>query len=144
MPNHCIQLTAEQRAFNVFSVSFCEVIYNQRHQAAATDAGRSLSTDLNLPLDNVHIFVYFIIMKTISFYTTVSGKCPVKDHLDSLSDNQAIKIAWVLKLIRELDQVPSRYFKKLINTEDIWEVRVNVGKKRKKEYLSRRQIDGRS
>jgi len=39
MPNHCIQLTADQRAFNVFSVSFCEVICNQRHQAAATDAG---------------------------------------------------------------------------------------------------------
>ncbi len=39
MPN-CIQLAADQRAFNVFSVSFCEVIYNQRHQAAATDAGR--------------------------------------------------------------------------------------------------------
>jgi len=40
MPNHCIQLTADQRAFNVFSVSFCEVICNQRHQAAATDAAR--------------------------------------------------------------------------------------------------------
>jgi len=39
-PNHCIQLTADQRAFNVFSVPFCEVICNQRHQAAATDAGR--------------------------------------------------------------------------------------------------------
>jgi len=38
--NHCIQLTADQRAFNIFSVSFCEVICNQRHQAAATDAGR--------------------------------------------------------------------------------------------------------
>ncbi len=42
MPNHCIQLTADQRAFNVFSVSFCDVIYNQRHQAAASDAGRWL------------------------------------------------------------------------------------------------------
>ncbi len=40
MPNQCIQLTADQRAFNVSSVSFCEVIYNQSHQAAATDAGR--------------------------------------------------------------------------------------------------------
>jgi hypothetical protein len=36
-------LTADKRAFNVFSVSFCEVIYNQRHQAAATDAGRSIA-----------------------------------------------------------------------------------------------------
>jgi len=38
--NRCIQLTADQRAFNIFSVSFCEVICNQPHQAAATDAGR--------------------------------------------------------------------------------------------------------
>jgi len=48
--------------------------------------------------------------------------------LDNLSDNQVTKITWVLKLIRELDQVPSKYFKKLINTDDIWEVRVDVGK----------------
>jgi len=67
-------------------------------------------------------------MKTISFYRTKSGKCPVKEYLDTLPDNQVIKITWVLKLIRELDQVPSKYFKKLINTEDIWEVRVDVGK----------------
>ena len=67
-------------------------------------------------------------MKSIIFYTTESGKCPVKNHLDTLSDNQVTKIAWVLKLIRELDLVPTKYFKKLINTDDIWEVRVDVGK----------------
>ena len=66
-------------------------------------------------------------MKTISFYRTASGKCPVKKYLDSLTDAQATKIAWVLKLIREIDQVPSKYFKKLIKTNDIWEVRVDVG-----------------
>jgi len=67
-------------------------------------------------------------MKTISFYITASGKCPVKDHLDSLPDEQVTKIAWVLKLIRELEHVPPKYFKKFVNTEDIWEVRVDVGK----------------
>ncbi len=67
-------------------------------------------------------------MKTISFYRTASGKCPVKEHLDSLTDAQATKIAWVLKLIRELDQIPSKYFKKLVKTDDIWEVRVDVGR----------------
>jgi len=36
-------------------------------------------------------------------------------------------MAWVLKLIRELDQIPSKYFKKLVKTDDIWEVRVDVG-----------------
>jgi hypothetical protein len=68
-------------------------------------------------------------MKTISFYRTASGKCPVKEHLDSLTDIEATKIAWVLKLIREFDQVPSKYFKKLVNTIDIWEARVDVGRK---------------
>ena len=67
-------------------------------------------------------------MKSIIFYTTKSGKCPVKAHLDTLSDKQVTKIAWVLKLIRELDQVPAKYFKKLVNTYDIWEVRADVGK----------------
>jgi phage-related protein len=81
-----------------------------------------------LALDNVHIFVYFIVMKTISFYRTASGKCPVRNHLDTLTDVQATKVAWVLKLIREIDQVPSKYFKKLVNANDIWEVRIDVGK----------------
>jgi len=67
-------------------------------------------------------------MKTISFYRTASGKCPVKDHLDRLTDTQATKVAWVLKLIRELDRIPSKYFKKLVNTNDIWEARIDVGK----------------
>ena len=67
-------------------------------------------------------------MKAISFYKTASGKCPVKDHLENLTDNQVTKIAWVLKLIRDLDQIPAKYFKKLTNTENIWEIRVDVGR----------------
>ena len=45
-----------------------------------------------------------------------------------LTDKQAMKIAWVLKLIRETNPVPTNYFKKLVNTDDIWEVRVDVGR----------------
>lgn len=67
-------------------------------------------------------------MKTIEFYRLPSGKCPVDDYLDSLTDPQVTKISWVLKLIRELDQVPTKYFKKLVNTDDIWEVRADVGR----------------
>ena len=67
-------------------------------------------------------------MKTISFYRTASGKCPVEEHLDSLTDAETTKIAWVLKLIREIDQIPSKYFKKLVNTKNTWEVRVEVGR----------------
>ncbi len=69
-----------------------------------------------------------MVMKTISFYRTASGKCPVEKHWDSLADTQTTKIAWVLKLIREVDQIPSKYFKKMVNTDDIWEARVDVGR----------------
>jgi len=67
-------------------------------------------------------------VKKISFYRTASGKCPIEEHLDNLTDTETTKISWVLKLIREIDQIPSKYFKKLVNTQDIWEVRINVEK----------------
>ncbi|MCW8799944.1 MAG: type II toxin-antitoxin system RelE/ParE family toxin [Desulfobacter sp.] len=47
--------------------------------------------------------------------------------MDSLSDTQVTKITWVLKLIRETQNISTKYFKKLVNTDDIWEVRVRVG-----------------
>jgi len=34
------------------------------------------------------------------------------------------KITWVLEIIEEYHIVPEQYFKKLKNSEDIWEVRV--------------------
>jgi phage-related protein len=67
-------------------------------------------------------------MKSISFYKSILGNCPVEDHLNSLSDTQVAKITWVLKLIRETQNISTKYFKKLVNTDDIWEVRVSVGK----------------
>jgi phage-related protein len=65
-------------------------------------------------------------MRTIVFYKTISGTCPVQEFLDDLSDKQAEKALWVLKLIKEMDRVPSSYFKKLANTDDIWEARVGI------------------
>jgi len=67
-------------------------------------------------------------MKRILFYLTGAGKCPVQEHLDTLSDKQVTKIAWILKIVREIHPVSSNYFKKLVNTADIWEVRVDVGR----------------
>jgi phage-related protein len=37
------------------------------------------------------------------------------------------KVVWVLRLIQELETVPSTYFKKLEATDDIWECRVQLG-----------------
>jgi len=65
-------------------------------------------------------------MRTINFYTTAEGKCPIAVFLDSLSSKQAKKVTQVLQLIEELETVPSTYLKKLVNTDDIWEVRVSV------------------
>jgi len=66
-------------------------------------------------------------MREIQFYRTETGYCPVEQFLDSLSGKQAQKVTWVLKLIEELDFIPVQYFKKLVNTDDIWEVRVQTG-----------------
>jgi phage-related protein len=66
-------------------------------------------------------------MRSVNFYRTDSGNCPVEDFLDSLSGKQAQKVVWVLRLVEELENVPAQYLKKLVNTEDIWEVRVQFG-----------------
>lgn len=65
--------------------------------------------------------------RTIAFYKTADGKCPVQDFLDSLSGKVAQKVTWVLNLLEDLDVVPSSYFKKLVGTEEIWECRIQFG-----------------
>jgi len=66
-------------------------------------------------------------MREIIFYETASGQKPIENFIEQLSAKQAQKAAWVLKLIEDLDRVPAQYFKKLVNTEDLWEVRVRAG-----------------
>ena len=67
-------------------------------------------------------------MREVSFYRTTSGHCPVEEFLDSLNARQSTKVTWILRLIEDLEFVPKQYFKKLVNTDDIWEIRVNVGR----------------
>ena len=55
------------------------------------------------------------------------GRSPIDEFLNTLSSKQAQKVAWVLNLVEELDIVPSQYFQKMPNTEDLWEVRVKTG-----------------
>lgn len=66
-------------------------------------------------------------MREVIFYRTESGDCPVEEFLDALSAKQAQKVAWVMELIEDLDVVPAKYFKKMIGTDDIWEIRVQSG-----------------
>jgi phage-related protein len=65
--------------------------------------------------------------RAVIFYKTVDGKCPVQEFLDSLPGKVAQKIAWALRLLEDLERVPSFYFKKLVGTEEIWECRVQFG-----------------
>jgi phage-related protein len=67
------------------------------------------------------------IVHTIEFYTTPSGNCPVEEFLDSLNDQHAQKVTWVLRLVERIDIVPTQYLKKLDGTQDIWEIRVQSG-----------------
>ncbi len=66
-------------------------------------------------------------MPEIDFYKKGNGKSPVEEFLNSLTAKQAQKVVWVLQVIEELPKVPTTYLKKLINTDDIWEVRVKSG-----------------
>jgi phage-related protein len=65
--------------------------------------------------------------RTVIFYRTADGKCPVQEFIDSLPGKVAQKIVWVLKLLEDLEIVPSSYFKKLVGTEGIWECRIQFG-----------------
>jgi phage-related protein len=65
--------------------------------------------------------------RKIDFYRTEDGRCPTREFLDKLTDKAAQKVVWVLKLLQELEMVPSTYFKKLEATDDIWECRVQLG-----------------
>jgi phage-related protein len=65
--------------------------------------------------------------KTVAFYRTAEGNCPVQEFLDSLPGKVAQKIVWVLTLLEDMDIVPASYFKKLAGTEEIWECRIQFG-----------------
>ena len=67
-------------------------------------------------------------MKEIKFYKTLSGKSPIEDFLNSLSSKEAQKVTWVLSLIEEMENVSTKFYKKLSNCNGIIEVRAQIGK----------------
>ncbi len=66
-------------------------------------------------------------MRKIIFYRFESGKCPVEDYLESLTNKQVEKVFFVLDLIEKIDFVPRKFFKKLESTDNIWEARIQHG-----------------
>jgi phage-related protein len=55
-----------------------------------------------------------------------AGRNPIEEFLEKLSPKQAQKVVWVLSLIEDLDMVPTAYFKKMSNTDELWEVRIRI------------------
>jgi len=66
-------------------------------------------------------------IRDVIFYKTDSGRSPVEEFLDTLSPKQALKAAWVINLVEDMDVVPTQYFQKMKSTEDLWEIRVKIG-----------------
>ena len=66
-------------------------------------------------------------MREIIFYRTYTNECPIEQFLDGLNSKQAQKVTWVLQLVEELELVPATYLKKLTNTDDLWEIRIQQG-----------------
>jgi phage-related protein len=67
------------------------------------------------------------VVREILFYKTEGGRSPVRDFLETLPSKQAQKAAWVMSLVEDLDSVPGQYFQKMVNTDNLWEIRVKTG-----------------
>ena len=65
--------------------------------------------------------------RSIKFYRTETGKCPTEEFLDSLPGKVAKKVTWTLDIIRSVAIIPKIYFKKIVNSDDIYECRVSHG-----------------
>jgi phage-related protein len=68
-------------------------------------------------------------VREIRFYQTWSGRSPVGEFLRGLSDREQEKIAWVFKTVRQSDRVSSKYLKKLADTDQLWEIRAEWGRR---------------
>jgi phage-related protein len=66
-------------------------------------------------------------MRKIQFYKFKTGRCPVQEYFDSLTNKQFEKISFVLDIIEKTDITPRKYFKKLKGADDLWEVRARHG-----------------
>ena len=64
-------------------------------------------------------------MREINFYKTADNQSPVEDFILSLDKKQLKKVLWVLNLVEEMDIVPAIFLQKMVNTDDLWEIRIS-------------------
>jgi hypothetical protein len=62
-------------------------------------------------------------MREICFFRTSAGECPVENFLAGLSTKHAQRVAWVLRLVKELPVVPQR--------------EIGLAERRRGDYLNR-------
>jgi hypothetical protein len=60
-------------------------------------------------------------MRRIEYYRTRSGRSPVEEFLQALTDKQSAKLEWVMRIVREMEDVPAQYLKKLPGTDGLWD-----------------------
>jgi phage-related protein len=65
--------------------------------------------------------------RQVVFYKTNSGNSPIEEFLDSLPAKVVQKITWVLTIVEDLEIIPIKYFKKISNTLNIYECRIDFG-----------------
>ena len=65
-------------------------------------------------------------MKEILFYKSKSQRSFIEEFLDTLSNKEVEKVLWVFKLIREDEFISTKFYKELVNSEDIIEIRVQL------------------
>ncbi|MFT7489388.1 MAG: hypothetical protein ACI9OU_001790 [Candidatus Promineifilaceae bacterium] len=42
-------------------------------------------------------------VRDVIFYKTDAGRCPIEEFLETLSTKQALKAAWVINLVEDMD-----------------------------------------
>ena len=62
-----------------------------------------------------------------TYRTVISYKSHFEDFLEKQNPKVKAKIAWTLKLIEEIQQVPETYLKHIEETDGLYEVRVQQG-----------------
>ncbi len=63
----------------------------------------------------------------ITYRTVISYKSYFDDFLVAQNLKVKLKIAWTLKLIEEIQQVPETYLKHIEETDGLYEVRIQLG-----------------
>jgi phage-related protein len=63
----------------------------------------------------------------ITYRTVISYKSYFDEFLEKQNLKVKSKIAWTLKLIEEIQQVPESYLKHIEETDGLYEVRVQLG-----------------